>query len=183
MLVGILCKTNKPSFCLILKVSHALVVCLVYYLDCICLSLYINALPEWAIPKKVQTQTEGSWEYTFVKFRSPHHPLPPLLPGIFRFVTLPVEIPEKTIFHLCKFYKIVWHPSEIPKSKTKTHGNPTWHEFAWVFLEHPWKFHYFFNWILEFFSSVSLEISCLPPRYSLDFSGIAHPIKHITEWT
>ena len=59
-IVGILCKTNKPTFCLILKVSHALVVCLVYYLDCICFSLYINALPEWAIPKNVQTQTEGS---------------------------------------------------------------------------------------------------------------------------
>ena len=41
-------------------------------------------------------------------------------------------------FHLWKFWKLVWHPLEILKSKTKTHGNSTR-----FFLEHPWKFHCF----------------------------------------
>ena len=43
----------------------------------------------------------------------------------------------------------------IRMSKTKTHENSTW-----VFCEHPWKFHFFFNWPLEFPhvpSSKSLE--------------------------
>ena len=38
-----------------------------------------------------------------------------------------------------KFYKIVLHPLEFPRSKTKTHGNSTW-----FFLDHPGKFHFFF---------------------------------------
>ena len=43
--------------------------------------------------------------------------------GIFKYVLLPLEILEKTSFHPWKFCKIVWHPLEIPRSKTKTHGN------------------------------------------------------------
>ena len=66
-------------------------------------------------------------------------PTPP--PGIFRFVTLPLEVTEKTSFHSRKFCKIVWQPLEIPRSKTKTHGN-----FIWAFLEHSWSFHFYFNW-------------------------------------
>ena len=66
---------------------------------------------------------------------------PPPPPGIFRFVTLPLEVTEKTSFHSRKFCKIVWQPLEIPRSKTKTHGN-----FIWAFLEHSWSFHFYFNW-------------------------------------
>ena len=71
---------------------------------------------------------QGGWGYTFLK-----NP-----PGIFRFVALPLEIPERTSFHHWRFCKIVWHSLKIPRSKTKTHGNSTW-----FFLEHPWKFYFF----------------------------------------
>ena len=38
----------------------------------------------------------------------------------FIFFTLPLEIPDKTKLHPWKFRKIVLHPLEIPRSKTKT---------------------------------------------------------------
>ena len=85
--------------------------------------------------QKKSKQGRGGWGYTFLK--SP--------PGHFRFVTLPHEILEKKSFYPWKFCKFVWHPLEIPKSKTKTHRNS-----ALVFLEHPWNFHFFFNWPMEF---------------------------------
>ena len=59
---------------------------------------------------------QGVWRYTFLK----------KLPGVFRFVTLPLEIPEKISCHPWKFCQIVRHPLEIPSSKTKTHRNSTW---------------------------------------------------------
>ena len=40
-------------------------------------------------------------------------------PGVSRFVTLPLEIPEKTKVHTKNFCTIVWHPLEIPAPKTK----------------------------------------------------------------
>ena len=58
----------------------------------------------------------------------------------FRFANLTLQIPEKKGFHPYKFSKIVWHLLEILRSKTITHGNSTW-----LFQEHPWKFHFFFN--------------------------------------
>ena len=67
-------------------------------------------------------------------------------PVNFRFVTLPLEIPEKNkLSPPWKFYKNVWYPLEIPRPKTTTRGNSTL-----VFLEHPWKFYFYFNWLLEF---------------------------------
>ena len=45
----------------------------------------------------------GGWVYTF-----PENPS-----GIFKFVSLPLEIPEKTNFHTRKFWKFVSHPLEI----------------------------------------------------------------------
>ena len=54
--------------------------------------------------------------------------------------------------------KIVLHPLEIQRLKTKTHGNS-----AWFFLNHSWKFHFFSNLPLEFphdLSSLPLEIPC-----------------------
>ena len=55
-------------------------------------------------------------------------------------------IPEKPIFQ-----KVVWHRLEIPRQKTNTDGNSTL-----FFLDHCWKFHFFFNWPLEFPHALSL---------------------------
>ena len=93
-----------------------------------------------------KSKEEGGWGYTFLK----------ITPGSFRFVTLPLDILEKTSFHSWKICKIVCHTLEFPRSKTKTHCN-----FTWVFLEHRWKFYFFFNWFLKFshaHSSIPLEI-------------------------
>ena len=81
-----------------------------------------------------KTQTDGVEDILFWK-----------PPGNFRFVTLRIEIPEKTSFPPWKFWNIVWHHLEIPRSKTKTNGNST--SFSWRPLE---KFHFFFNWTLKF---------------------------------
>ena len=68
--------------------------------------------------KKINSLTKqgpvgGGWVYRGYTFLTS----PPCFPfGVFRFVTLPFEILEKTSFHLPKkFGKIVWHPSEIPR--------------------------------------------------------------------
>ena len=110
-----------------------------------------------ALGYSTKNPNRGHWGYTFLK--SP--------PGNFRFVTLSQEILErKSFFYPWKFCKFVWHSLEIPKSKTKTHGNS-----ALIFLEHPWNFHFFFNWPLEFphvFSSRPPEIPCPQPS-CLDF--------------
>ena len=75
---------------------------------------------EWVIPEKIQTG--GVEDILF-----------------WDLSLYPQKIPEKKSFYPWKFCKFVWHPLEIPKSKTKTHGNS-----ALVFLEHPWNFHMFF---------------------------------------
>ena len=41
---------------------------------------------------------------------------------ILDFVTLPSEIPDKMKLQPWKFHKIVFHPLEFPRPKTKTHG-------------------------------------------------------------
>ena len=46
-------------------------------------------------------------------------------PEIFSFITLPMEILDKTKLYLCKFREIVLHPLEIPRPKMKTYGNST----------------------------------------------------------
>ena len=84
--------------------------------------------------------------YTFLK--------PPPLSGNFRFVTLPLEILEKTSFHSWKSCKIACHNFEIGNFKVKN--------------QDPRKFHVsfslkppeIFNWILGFsraLSSIPLE--------------------------
>ena len=116
----------------------------------------------WAIPEQIQTGGWG-WGYTFLK----------IAPGNFRFVTLLQEILERKSFYSWKFCKFVWHPLKIPKSETKTHGNS-----ALIFVEHPWNFHFFFNWPLEFphvFSSRPPEIPCPQLLLFVFFlDGIAH---------
>ena len=71
------------------------------------------------------------------------------IPLIFRFVTLSLEILEKTKLHLQKFHKIVLQPLGIPRPKTKSHGNSTWlFLIRWKlhsFLLDPWNFHMLFN--------------------------------------
>ena len=65
---------------------------------------------------------KGGWEYTSLK--KP--------PGIFRFVTLTIEISNKKGVHPWKFCKILWHLLEVSRSKTKTHGNSRFfHEHTW----------------------------------------------------
>ena len=51
---------------------------------------------QWAIPEKVQAGGGG------LRIYFSENP-----PGIFRFVTLPLEISEKTSFHSWKFCKIM----------------------------------------------------------------------------
>ena len=76
---------------------------------------------------------------------------PAPLPGIFRYVTLPLEIPEKISFYPWKFCKIVWHPLEIPRSKTKTYAMEIPHDFflntngnSSSFFIDPWNSHMLF---------------------------------------
>ena len=61
------------------------------------------------------------------------YPPLPLSPGVYRFVTLPLDIPKKMSSHSRKFCKVLLHPLEIPRSKTKNHGNSTM--FSWTPLE------------------------------------------------
>ena len=90
----------------------------------------------------------------------------------FRFVTFILTNSRENKLSLReilqKFSKILWHTLEIPRSKTKTHGNSTW-----FFLEFRWKFHFCFYSPLEFpyffFNILGNSI-----KFHLDFSGIAH---------
>ena len=60
-------------------------------------------------------------------------------PGIFRFVTLPLELLGITMFHYWKFRKIVLNPLEINQGqKIKTPGNSTF-----IFLITPANFKFF----------------------------------------
>ena len=74
----------------------------------------------WVIPEKIQTGVGVGRGNTFLKKR----------PGIFWFVTLPLEIPEKTNFHP---WKLVWPMKILHGFFLNTPGNST-----------------FFNWPLEF---------------------------------
>ena len=92
--------------------------------------------------------------------------------------TLTLETSDKIkLLHPQKLHKIVLHPSEILRRKTKTPG-----KFYIIFFDHPWKFHVAFNEHLETplaISSIPLEISypLHPPFHTppvFIFSGIAH---------
>ena len=102
---------------------------------------------------KIKTRGED-WEYTFLK--SP--------PGNFRFVTLPQEVLEKKAFTLETLQVCVTH---LGNSKVKNQDPWKFRNNNLIcilgFLEHPWNFHCFFNWTLEFlrvFSSRSQEVPC-----------------------
>ena len=111
-----------------------------------------------AIPEKIQTGNPWNstsflinpWKFhmLFLWYPWKFHFLNPPCLGFFwnsPFVTLPLEILEKTKLHLQVFHKVVWNTLEIPRWNTKTDGNSTW-----FFLDHCWKFHFFFNWPVEF---------------------------------
>ena len=104
---------------------------------------------------------QRDWEHTFLKKTL----------EIFRFVNLPLEIPDKTNLHPWKFQKIVLHPLEFPRPKTKPMEIP--HDFFFdqlsgnstsffidpcianyfhiIFFQYPWKFHVLLNPCLDFF--------------------------------
>ena len=127
-----------------------------------------NSLVHWNIPEKLQT----GWVVDILFWNPPS--------GIFRFFTLPLEIPVKTSFHPWKFCKIVCHPLEIPRSKTKTQENfplvflyktpinstsfliGPW-DFHVPFLQYPWSGNSMYSTLgpcLDFFwNSPSLEMS------------------------
>ena len=104
-----------------------------------------SEMRNWSIPEKIQTgrRAEGwvDWGHTFLKKTS----------GTFRFVTLPLDIPDKMTLHPWKFHKIVLHPLGFPRPKTKTHENSTQ-----PFLDHLWKFHILKPPCLIFFWSSQL---------------------------
>ena len=87
----------------------------------------------YSIEKNEPNWGRGSWGWYFSE-----NP-----PGNFRFVTLPLEILEKTSFHPWKFTKIVWYvqlpPWKFQGQKPRLTEIPC--EF---FFEHPWKFCFFF---------------------------------------
>ena len=71
------------------------------------------------------------------------------LSRIFMFFTLPLENPEITKLHPQKLHKIVLHPSDILRPKTKTPENSTCFFLiaprnSALFLINPWKFHLLF---------------------------------------
>ena len=77
----------------------------------------------------------GGWGYNFLK--TPY--------GIFRSVTLPLEIPEETRFYPWKFCRIVWHPWKFQRQKPRPVEIP--HEFfvntpenSTSCLTDPWNF-------------------------------------------
>ena len=95
-------------------------------------------------------------------------------PGIFRFVTLPFEILEKTSFYPCKSEILQNCVPPLGKSKVK---NQDPRKFHISFFLKPQKFHFFFNWTLGFLRAFSLEGNCISSALGLHiwiFSGIAN---------
>ena len=85
---------------------------------------FLAYAPELGYSRK--NLNRGCWGHTFLK----------KTPGIFRFVTLLLEIQDKMKLHThWNFQGQKPRPMEIP------------HYF---FLDHAWKFHFFFYWLLEF---------------------------------
>ena len=129
---------------------------------------FLAYAPELGYSRK--NPKRGCWGHTFLK----------KTPGIFRFVTLPLEIPDKMKLHPWKFHQIVSHPLEFPRPKTKTHGNSTVF-FCWSYLEIPLLFlltpgvsgFYFFNPPGNSISSARLPP---PPPLFVFFTGIAHEL-------
>ena len=88
-----------------------------------------------------QNPNTGCWGHAFLK----------KAPGIFRFVILPLKIPDKMKFQWKK-----WNSTKL----CYTHWNfqdqkPIPMEIPhYFFLDHAWKFHLLFYWRLEFPHSI-----------------------------
>ena len=85
---------------------------------------------------------ERGWRCTFWKKKNP---------GVFRFINLPLEIPDNSLTPGGNSTKLCYiHHLEIPRPKIKTHGNSTWlldhssRNFT-SFLSDPWNFQDFFS--------------------------------------
>ena len=118
---------------------------------------FLAYIPE--LGYSLKDTNRGCWEHTLLK----------KTPGMYRYVTWTLKIPDKMKLHLWKFHQIVLHPLECPRPKTKTHGSSTLF-FSWSCLEIP----LFFYWFLQFpdsIFSIPLEIPC-PQNHCLLFSGI-----------
>ena len=117
-----------------------------------------------AIPEKSK---EEGWGHTFLI----------KTPGIFRFITLPLEIPNKMKLYPWKFHTIVLHPLEFPWPKTK----PT--EIPDVFLITPENSTSLLTpRIFTSIFSISLEISSpqpMPPHPAWIFSRVAPFWKNV----
>ena len=115
--------------------------------------------PKCAIPEQIQAGNPGNftsilidpWKFHMLflwypwKFHFLDLPCLVFFSGIAHLPTLPLEILEKAKLHFWIFYKVLWHTLEIPKQNTKIDGNS-----IWFFLNHCWKFRFFFNWPVEF---------------------------------
>ena len=107
------------------------------------------------------------WGHTFLN--SP--------PGIFRCFTLSLEISDKTRLYPQKLHKIMLHPSEILRPKTKIPGNCTW-----FFLDDAWKFDFVFNKLLEnllcyFLSTPGNSVSSNPSTSEIILQAIEQLIQ------
>ena len=133
-----LIETSQSSrYCLAKDSSKPLTICIITQGKC-----------HWAIPEKSKQGRLGTYFSEKV-------------PGIFRLVTLPSEIPDEIKLHPWKFCKILLHPLDILSSKPNTPGNSTL-----FFLGHLKKFQFFFNWPLECphaTSSIHFQIPCPQP--------------------
>ena len=110
----------------------------------------------WAIPEKIQTGGGGD---EYILFWKP--------PTKFLDLSLyPMKFQRKqasTPGNSAKFCDTPWKfQSQKPRSM----------EITWLFLVHSWKFHFFFNWPIEFTRfSIPLEIPCPQPPIWI-FPGI-----------
>lgn len=113
-----------------------LVFCVKFRLSPVCQyqNYYYNITNNYLVILE-QIQRRECWGYTFLKRK----------PWIFKFVPLTLELIDKRKFYPWKIWKSVSHCLEVPRLKTKAHGNSTW-----FLLDHPCKFHVFFNWSLAF---------------------------------
>ena len=113
----------------------------------------------WAIPGKLQRE----WLRVYFS-ENPH--------GIFRFVTLLQEIPEKS----WDFCRIAWHPLQINKVKNQDPWKV--HDFflytpgsSTSFLIDPWSFHMLFRQYLWEFHVLNLR-PCLNFSWNSPFRGV-----------
>ena len=108
-----------------------------------CESAWVNVRSaDWVI---LEENPNRIWGHTILKNFSEY----------LGFVTLSLNILEKTKLHLWRFRKIVLHSLKFPRPKNKTHGNS-----IQFFHDYPKKFLFFLDWLVEFphaISSIFLE--------------------------